>query len=148
MTGCKGDARVLQPSALPSVPLILDRIAKGITDKVKNEKPIKRILFNFGYRYKQKWISRGYTTPLIDAVVFKKIRDMIGGRVKLMVSGGAPLSAKTQEFIKLCFSVDMQQGYGLTETTASCGLMDSKILFNFYIYFYSFLNFYFFNYRI
>lgn len=128
MTGTKGDATVLRPTALPSVPLILDRIVKGVREKVRNEKPIKRVLFKFGFEYKKKWIPLGFTTPLIDKVVFKKLRMLLGGRVKIMISGGAPLSTETQEFMKICFSLYLQQGYGLTECTASCGLMDSKFI--------------------
>lgn len=129
IAGAKGDASVLKPTAIPAVPLIMDRIEKGVTDKIKKEKPLNRVIFQFGYEYKQKWIALGFQTPLINKIVFNKLRLLIGGRVRLIISGGAPLSAQTQEFIKLGFSVDMHQGYGLTESTASCSIADSKIIF-------------------
>lgn len=64
--GCKGDASVLRPTCMTSVPLILDRISKGINDKVNSGSAFRKALFKFLYQYKVKWIQRGYQTPLID----------------------------------------------------------------------------------
>lgn len=50
----------------------------------------------------------------------------MGGKVRLMLSGGAPLSPDTHEQIKLCLCVDVIQGYGLTETTSGATVMDGK----------------------
>lgn len=47
---------------------------------------------------------------------------MLGGRVKLMTSGSAPISADTLDFLKICFSCDILEGYGMTETAASCSV--------------------------
>lgn len=121
MKGCKGDAGVLKPTAMTSVPLILDRISKGINDKVNNGSPLQKVIFQFAYNYKQKWTRRGYTTPFLDALIFKKISQLMGGRVRAIISGGAPLSADTHEQIRLCLCVEVCQGYGLTETTAGAG---------------------------
>lgn len=52
----------------------------------------------------------------------------MGGRVRLMMSGGAPLSPDTHEQIKVCLCVDVIQGYGLTETTSGATVMDGKLL--------------------
>ena len=46
------------------------------------------------------------------------MKAAIGGRVRVMVSGSAPLSAKTINFLKICFCCPLQEGYGLTETLA------------------------------
>lgn len=124
MKGCKGDASVLQPTCMTSVPLILDRISKGINDKVNAETPFKKALFKFAYAYKAKWVERGYSTPLWDKIIFKKISKLLGGRIRLVLSGGAPLSPDTHEQIKNCLCVEVIQGYGLTETTAGATVMD------------------------
>lgn len=50
--------------------------------------------------------------------VFKKVRALLGGNVRMMLSGGAPLSPATQRFMNICFCCPVGQGYGLTET---CG---------------------------
>lgn len=91
--GQVGDAKILHPTIMTSVPLLLDRICKGIKDKVENGSEITKILFNFSYEYKRKWFRKGYGTPIMDRIVFRKIRDIIGGRLRAVVSGGAPLSA-------------------------------------------------------
>jgi long-chain acyl-CoA synthetase len=44
---------------------------------------------------------------------------MMGGRLKLCVSGGGPISADIQNFIRVGFNVNLIQGYGLTETCAA-----------------------------
>lgn len=124
MKGCRGDAGVLKPTAMTSVPLILDRISKGINDKVNNGSPLQKVIFQFAYQYKQKWTRRGYSTPFLDFLIFKKIAQLMGGRVRAIISGGAPLSADTHEQIRLCLCVEVCQGYGLTETTAGATVMD------------------------
>lgn len=47
----------------------------------------------------------------------------MGGRVRVMLAGGAPLSPDTHEQIKLCLCTDVVQGYGLTETTSGATVM-------------------------
>lgn len=74
------------------VPLVLDRIVKGLNDKVKEGGKVRETIFNFAYNYKRKWYRRGYTTNMTDKLVFKKVGEMLGGRIRGMISGGAPLS--------------------------------------------------------
>lgn len=57
-------------------------------------------------------------------LVFKKIAKVVGGRVRELMSGGAPLSAETHEFIKICLCCNIIQGYGLTESTSGATTMD------------------------
>jgi long-chain acyl-CoA synthetase len=88
MTGTLGDSRVLMPTVMTAVPLILDRVRKGITDKMSKESAIKRELFNYCLKYKARWVRRGFRTPIVDAVVFKKVAALLGGRMRAMISGG------------------------------------------------------------
>jgi len=55
---------------------------------------------------------------------------MAGGRVKAMVSGGAPLNPATQEFIRLCLCCPVVQGYGLTETGSAGTAGHSEYTYN------------------
>lgn len=122
--GTKGDASVLRPTCLSSVPLILDRISKGIGDKVAKSGAFQRALFTFAYNYRKTWMRRGFDTPLINRLIFKKPRELLGGRVRMIMSGGAPLSPDTHELIKVCLCVKVIQGYGLTETCSAATVMD------------------------
>ena len=51
--------------------------------------------------------------------MFNKIRDLIGGRVRLMVTGSAPISAEVLNTLKVCFCAPILEGYGQTESSAA-----------------------------
>ncbi|KAL0274114.1 UNVERIFIED_CONTAM: hypothetical protein PYX00_006617 [Menopon gallinae] len=123
--GTKGDASVLHPTCITSVPLILDRIYKGINDQVSKGGEFKKALFNFALNYKLKWLKRGFDTPILNMVIFRQTRQIMGGRVRLVFSGGAPLSPDTHDFVKACLCVQVLQGYGLTESCSSATVMDT-----------------------
>ena len=55
-------------------------------------------------------------------LVFSKVRVKLGGEVRTILSGGAPFSADTQQFMNVCFCCPVMQGYGLAETCAGCTL--------------------------
>ncbi|XP_048845160.1 fatty acid CoA ligase Acsl3-like isoform X2 [Brienomyrus brachyistius] len=116
--GSRGDTTALKPTLMAAVPEIMDRIYKNVMTKVEEMNPLQRTLFVLAYNYKMEQISKGYNTPLCDRLVFRKVRSLLGGRTRLLLSGGAPLSAATQRFMNICFCCPVGQGYGLTET---CG---------------------------
>ncbi|XP_076436077.1 long-chain-fatty-acid--CoA ligase 4-like isoform X2 [Babylonia areolata] len=116
--GSKGDISVLKPTLLAAVPVIMDRLYKAVWDKVNSGGVVGRAVFLFSYNYKLRQIENGYDTPLLNKLVFKKVGQALGGRLRAMLSGGAPLSETTQRFMHICFSAPVLQGYGLTET---CG---------------------------
>jgi len=64
--GCKGDATVLKPTVIVSVPLMLDRVHKGIQSKIESGPSIKKAIFDFAVQYKLEWYKKGYTTPILD----------------------------------------------------------------------------------
>lgn len=116
--GSKGDLAVLRPTLMTTVPLIADRLYKAVWEKVHEGSKFKLDLFTFAYEYKKKNYEAGYNTPLCDMLIFSKIRKILGGRIRLLLTGGAPLSSDTQRFMNICFCCPITQGYGLTET---CG---------------------------
>lgn len=122
--GQLGDILLLKPTIMLSVPLILDRIRKGVMDEVDAKGPLFKSIFLFLLEYKNTWAARGYHTPIINALVCSKIRNMLGGRVRYIISGSAPLSPDTMQFIRASFNVTVIQGYGLTETTSAATIME------------------------
>lgn len=88
MRGTRGDASTLKPTCITAVPLILDRICKGITDKVNRGSSMQKAMFKLFYDYKCQWYRRGYKTPVLDKIVFKKITKLMGGNLRLIISGG------------------------------------------------------------
>lgn len=67
--GNKGDARELRPTCVTAVPLILDRISKGITQHVDKAGPLSAAIFRWAYTYRASWMRRGYDTPLLNRLV-------------------------------------------------------------------------------
>lgn len=116
----RGDIVVLKPTLMCGVPLILDRIKTGVLDAANKETNlIKKYMFRFALKLKQFQLRRGQTTPLLDRLVFRHISDKFGGKLRYILSGGAPLSPETHEFISICLCAPVLQGYGLTETVAA-----------------------------
>ncbi|KAH7283970.1 hypothetical protein KP509_34G033300 [Ceratopteris richardii] len=122
--GSKGDASELGPTLLTAVPAILDRVRDGVRKTVDSKGGISKKLFDIAYKRRLaaiegSWFGAwGLEKLLWDALVFKKIKAVLGGHVRGMLSGGAPLSGDTQRFINICMGTPIGQGYGLTETCA------------------------------
>ena len=125
MKGTKGDCSVLRPTLMCAVPLVIDRIYKGIQEKVSKKGPFMKRLLEFCYRYKSYYKKRGMETPILDALIFKNMRAIVGGRIRLLLSGGAPLSPDTHDFVRCALGLPLVQGYGLTESCACGTIMDS-----------------------
>jgi long-chain acyl-CoA synthetase len=121
--GCLGDMRELAPTAMAGVPLVFDRIRAGIIKKIQKESTLKQIIFKVALSIKQWAYVRGRATPLLDKVVFNQFKTGLGGNMRFMVSGGAPLSRSCHLFLQACFGVPLLQGYGLTETCGAGNVM-------------------------
>ena len=65
--GSQGDATILRPTIMASVPLILDRIFKKIQERIDGSHPLKKAIFQLATEYKQNWVDRGYGTPIINS---------------------------------------------------------------------------------
>lgn len=121
---CKGDIREFRPTILVGVPQVWESVKKGIIGKVNAGSPIVRNMFWGALKAKSTLMSTGLPgSGILDAVVFKKIRDATGGQLRVCMNGGGPIAKDTQRFISLAIT-PMISGYGLTETTAMGALMD------------------------
>lgn len=122
--GTQGDASVLRPTVMASVPAILDRVRDGVRKKVDAKGGLSKKLFDLAYvrrlsAINGSWFGAwGLEKLLWNLLVFSKVRAILGGRIRFILSGGAPLSADTQRFINICLGAPIGQGYGLTETCA------------------------------
>lgn len=114
-----GDIAALAPSIMAAVPAILDKIRAGIEGQITKGPPALQVAFKIAMHLKRRAYMAGKPSPVLDKVIFKKVQMKFGGNLKLMLSGGAPLSKDTQMFINLTLGVPVLQGYGLTETCAS-----------------------------
>jgi long-chain acyl-CoA synthetase len=116
--GQKGDIRILKPTIMATVPLILERLCKTVNDKISKRSWFTQALFKKLYAYKLDACRAGRKSFLLDRILFRRLnRAVLGGKVKYMVCGSALLSKEVQEFVQVCLS-GVKQGYGLTETCA------------------------------
>lgn len=127
-SGQKGDASVLKPTVMLAVPTILDRVYKAIQGNVQSKGKIFEAVFMQLYRYRCAWLKRGFGTPILNRLVFSKLKQSLGGKIRLIIGGGAPLSPDVHEFIRTCLDVHVAQGYGLTETVGGVMLTQKKDL--------------------
>jgi len=115
---CRGDLVVSRPTLMAGVPVLWERIRKGAQDKIKTQSALKQSIFQAAFNIKYALLENGFASaPGLDQVVFSKFKEQVGGRLRGLVSGGAPLSKSTHQFLRIVFSVPAIQGYGLTETT-------------------------------
>ncbi len=120
------DFETVQPTVFVSVPRIFERIHLRIEDQLTTQPAWKRKLFELaveiGWHRHERAQGRGswrpgeLLWPLLDRLVAGKVREKLGGKVRLTVCGGAPL-APTIARLFVGLGVEVLQGYGLTEAS-------------------------------
>ncbi|XP_011074379.1 long chain acyl-CoA synthetase 4-like [Sesamum indicum] len=112
----------LQPSVFCAVPRVLDRIYSGLQQKISSGGLIKQTAFNFSYSLKLRNMRNGFkqsvASPICDKLVFNLVKQGLGGNVRLILSGAAPLASHVEEYLRVVTCSYVLQGYGLTETCA------------------------------
>ncbi|OBS66902.1 hypothetical protein A6R68_04562 [Neotoma lepida] len=106
------DLKVLQPTIFPVVPRLLNRMFD------------RRWLLDFASKRKEAELRSGIirNNSLWDKLIFHKIQSSLGGKVRLMVTGAAPVSATVLTFLRTALGCQFYEGYGQTECTAGCCL--------------------------
>jgi long-chain acyl-CoA synthetase len=124
----------VRPTILPAVPRIYEKIHAGVLDRIEQESGIKRGLGRWALRVGAR-ASRlrraGRPVPLVlwveeriaDALVFAKVKERLGGRLRVGISGAAPLGLDVLEFFH-SLGMLVIEGYGLTETASSLSVND------------------------
>ncbi|XP_011503341.1 PREDICTED: long-chain-fatty-acid--CoA ligase 5 isoform X2 [Ceratosolen solmsi marchali] len=117
--GLSADMKALKPTVMPAVPRLLNRIYDQVRSELENSF-LKRIFFNMGLRYKESDIKRSIIrkNTIWDSLVFKNIQEDMGGRLRLMIVGSAPLSGKVLTFARCVLGCLIVEGYGQTECAA------------------------------
>jgi long-chain acyl-CoA synthetase len=113
--------KVLQPTILLGVPAVWRKIKDAIQTQLDASTGIKAKLI--GWAFQQK--TPGFKRWLANALVFRKIRAGLGGRLHLLMSGGAPISPEILVFFET-IGLTLLQGYGLTETSGGLSVTTHK----------------------
>jgi long-subunit acyl-CoA synthetase (AMP-forming) len=119
--GQQGDMVVLQPTVVVFAPLVLEKIYNSIQARVSEGGALKQWLFSMALSSGIKNFDQGYVgaSSVWNAIVFKKIQQITGGRLRFVLTGSAPLDGNVQKFVQTCLACPVRQGYGATETSAA-----------------------------
>ncbi|KAN0101451.1 long-chain-fatty-acid-CoA ligase-like protein [Hyaloscypha variabilis] len=121
---CKGDLRELSPTIMAGVPAVWENVRKGVSNRVNNSPALVKHLFWGALSLKSFLLSHNLPgASILDSLIFKKVREATGGRLRFCVTGGGPISKETQLFISMVICLQIN-GYGLTETTSMTALCD------------------------
>ncbi|CAB1312193.1 unnamed protein product, partial [Coregonus sp. 'balchen'] len=114
------DMKNLQPTIFPVVPRLLNRVY----DKVQSgaQTPFKKWLLNFATNRKLAEVKEGVIRKdsIWDKLIFHKVQESLGGRVRVMVTGAAPISPSVLNFLRASLGCQIFEAYGQTECTAAC----------------------------
>ncbi|XP_030806949.1 LOW QUALITY PROTEIN: long-chain-fatty-acid--CoA ligase 5 [Camarhynchus parvulus] len=112
------DMKNLKPTLFPVVPRLLNRVYDKIQSGANT--PVKNFLLKFAVFMKTAEIKQGIirNDSIWDKVVFKKIQETMGGRVRIMVTGAAPISPSVLTFLRAALGCQIFEAYGQTECSA------------------------------
>jgi long-chain acyl-CoA synthetase len=114
------DAQICRPTVMTSVPRVFQRIHSEIKKNLAKESKLTQNIFNMALNIKIKDFKETgiITNPLLDTLIFRKIRNILGGRMRFMLVGSAPMDPELMNFLQLTLSCKIVEGYGQTEDCA------------------------------
>ena len=125
-----GNIGLVRPSIMAAVPRVLEKIYAGITKQVESSSGLKKAIFHWALRTANAFHAakdRGETPGsfltwkhgLAQKLVFSKIQQKFGGRLRFFISGSAPLAPEIIYFLRN-LGLTIMEGYGLTESLSGC----------------------------
>ncbi len=106
-----------RPTVLAGVPAVWEKIYNGVKNPAEGIGKVLNTLFVWKPLFKLALASKPGTTAgkIFDRIVFDKVRAKLGGRLRMAVSGGAPINADVLHFFNR-LGIEILEGYGATET--------------------------------
>ncbi|BDD88318.1 AMP-dependent synthetase/ligase [Desulfofustis limnaeus] len=122
----------VQPTWMVSVPRLFEKIYSRVHEGAHQLSPLRRSIFHRALKVGREYATKKYVNGqadsllalqyrLFDRLVFRKIRDRFGGRLRGFICGGAPLDRTINEFM-WAIGLPVYNGYGLTETSPALTL--------------------------
>lgn len=110
------DLQIVKPTVLTGVPRVYEKLHARIIEKGAAATGLKKAIFSWAVNVARHGRPGGLAWKVADRLVLHKVREAVGGRVRLMVSGSAALPAHIGKFFAGC-GLTIMEGYGLTETS-------------------------------
>lgn len=121
---------IAKPTIMLAVPRIFEKVYAKVMENIQNEGQLKKTIFSWALSASNAYYAKINldTSPssleiiqknLAYKLVFNKIYEKFGGRIRFLISGGAPLAPEIITFLQNA-NLTILEGYGLTETIAPC----------------------------
>ncbi|KZS19374.1 Long-chain-fatty-acid--CoA ligase 5 [Daphnia magna] len=113
------DMKALKPTITPAVPRLFNRIFDKVQSGLSNS-ALKRFLFKAALSSKENERRHGIVrnNTIWDKLVLSKVQDSMGGRIRLIIVGSAPLAGTVLNFMRCALGCVIVESYGLTECAA------------------------------
>lgn len=112
----------IKPTAIVVVPRLLEKMYAKMLGQVNTATGLKRLIgkwaFSLAKDHHLSWIKK-MLHPLADLLVYGKFREALGGHIRIVISGGAPLNPQLQNFFDHV-GIPIYEGWGLTEACPVC----------------------------
>lgn len=125
----KDDLQIIKPTLFLSVPRLYNKFYDTIQSGIKKKSFIAQRLIKRATKTKLHNLQykAEYTHTLYDKIIFNKMKSALGGNVRVMFTGSAPISEDVINFLKIAFSAPIYEGYGQTE---GCGAQFSTMAYD------------------
>jgi long-chain acyl-CoA synthetase len=118
------DAQVLKPTLFIGGQRIFQRVHEVINQGINKSSGFKKSLVQKPLSSKLDTLEKDgtFTHAIWDKVVFSKMKNALGGHCRILLTASAPISAEILNFLKVCFSCPVFEGYGQTVNCACATL--------------------------
>lgn len=114
------DCQALQPTVFSGVPKVFNRIVENIYKEIEESNFMFRFIVKSALKTKIDSILNGEPSSLFsDIFIFSKFKKILGGRIRLLICGGAPILPENYTLLRAIITQNIIQGYGLTEICAA-----------------------------
>lgn len=116
------DIKFFKPTLTLGIFKLLEKIYDGIMEKIGKSSMASKMIFRKAFKSKLENFHKNgeLNSTIYDKLIFKKIRQSLGGRMRLLIGGATLYRKGVVEFLKIVLSCEILQGYGSMESLVTC----------------------------